>query len=133
MPLDWGKFENFSEDEFRCKCGCGQVNMDEAFMITLQRLRDLYRKPMTITSGYRCKNHPVEKSKQERGETGPHSMGKAADIAVGGRDAFSLMRAAAQFVEFTGYGFSQRGPWNSRFIHLDTVTDPPRPNIWSYR
>lgn len=130
--MNWVDYANFHEHEFRCKCGCGATEMDEGFMITLQRLRSAYGKPMTITSGYRCSNHPAEKSKQEKGQVGTHSMGKAADVAIAGADAWLLLRIAAKFPEFTGIGVSQRGPWNSRFIHLDTSTDMPRPNIWSY-
>jgi hypothetical protein len=31
---------------------------------------------------------------------------------------------------FTGIGVQQKG--SRRFIHLDVLQNPPRPNVWSY-
>jgi len=31
---------------------------------------------------------------------------------------------------FTGIGVQQKG--TGRFPHLDTLEEPPRPNVWSY-
>lgn len=132
IKMNWKDYPNFKRSEFVCRCGCGEVNMDADFIQSLQKLRSLYNKPMRITSGYRCENHPKEQAKRAKGQTGTHSMGKAADIAVAGGDAYELNRMIAQFPEFTGVGWNQTGPWNSRFIHVDTSTDTPRPNIWSY-
>lgn len=122
---------NFAYRELRCKCGrCGSDGreMDAAFMSLLQRLRDLYGKPMVITSAFRCRRHPVEAKKSA---PGAHSLGVAVDIACRGADAVEILRLAMT-LPFTGFGISQRG--NARFIHLDTGTPPslPRPMIWSY-
>ena len=132
----WDKytFPNFTPKKFRCQCGCETDNMDEGFMTSLQRLRDLYKRPMTITSGYRCSEHPIEKRKRS---PGAHNTGKAADVLVAGADAWSLMRCAAQSPEFTGIGVKQNGLIGTRFIHLDTIASGsidwiPRPTIWSY-
>jgi len=54
---------------------------------------------------------------------------------VGGHDAYRLMRLAIVH-EFTGIGVSQRGMFERRFIHLDTMEDGdhhPRPWVWSYK
>ncbi|MDT4866457.1 Peptidase M15 [compost metagenome] len=122
---------NFGYHELRCKCGrCGSDGreMDATFMGHLQQLRDLYGKPLVITSAFRCRRHPVEAKKAA---PGAHSLGLAVDIACRGADAVAILRLATT-LPFTGFGISQRG--NARFIHLDTGSAPqlPRPMIWSY-
>jgi uncharacterized protein YcbK (DUF882 family) len=120
--MDWSKYPNFSEREFRCR-HCGKQEMRPEFMEKLQALRVAYGKPMTISSGYRCPDHPVEKAKAS---PGMHATGLAADIAVSGAEAVEVLRLAlAQ--GFTGIGVQQKGA--GRFIHLDTRTQP---TIWSY-
>lgn len=123
--MDWADYPNFSESEFRCK-HCGKVDMQPAFMDKLQRLRTAYGKPMIISSGYRCPKHPVEAKKSS---PGAHASGQAADIAVQGNDAYQVLQLAMA-AGFTGIGVQQKG--GGRFLHLDTLTDPPRPNVWSY-
>lgn len=95
-------------------------------MDRLQRLRTAYNRPMRITSGYRCALHPIEIKKEV---PGAHTSGCAADIAVDGNDAYELLRLAFQ-MGFTGIGVQQKG--SGRFIHLDVLKNPPRPNVWSY-
>lgn len=123
---------NFSLAEVRCKCGrCSSTGTEisSELMDELQRLRDAYGKPITITSGYRCARHPVEIGKAELGE---HTQGLAVDIAVRGADAVQLLRLAMQ-LGFTRFGISQKGA--SRFIHLGIARPGgrlPSPAIWSY-
>jgi zinc D-Ala-D-Ala carboxypeptidase len=120
--VNWANYPNFTESEFRCR-HCGKQEMKPEFMGRLQALRDVYRKPMTITSGYRCPDHPVEKAKAE---PGMHSTGLAADVGVQGADAHELMRLAFH-LGFTGIGVQQKGA--GRFIHLDLRSAP---TVWSY-
>ena len=92
----------------------------------LQALRTAYGKPMRITSGYRCPQHPIEAKKAAPGS---HASGCAVDIGVDGQDAYRLLKLA--FVAgFNGIGVNQKGA--GRFIHLDTLESAPRPNVWSY-
>jgi zinc D-Ala-D-Ala carboxypeptidase len=123
--VEWNKYPNFKSSEFACK-HCGKVEMQPVFMDKLQQLRNAYGKPMIITSGYRCSDHPVESKK---GAPGVHTMGVAADVAVSGTDAYKLLSLAFAH-GFTGIGVNQKG--GSRFLHLDTWQESPRPNVWSY-
>ena len=124
--VNWNDYPNFTEAEFRCR-HCGKQEMRPEFMGRLQALRDVYKRPMTITSGHRCPDHPVEKAKAE---PGMHSTGLACDVGVQGADAHELLRLAMH-LGFTGIGVQQKG--GGRFIHLDCCTDGfPRPTIWSY-
>ena len=123
--MDWGRYPNFKESEFTCK-HCGKTEMDPHYMQRLQDLRRRYAKPMTITSGYRCPQHPIEAAKAS---PGPHSTGKAADVAVQGADAHRLLSLALE-MNFKGIGVQQKG--DKRFLHLDDLDQGARPTIWSY-
>jgi zinc D-Ala-D-Ala carboxypeptidase len=126
--VNWALYPNFTENEFRCR-HCGVVAMQSDFMTKLQQLRTVYGRPMTITSGYRCPQHPAEINKTT---TGAHTTGRAADIAVSGADAHDIIRLATH-LGFAGIGVQQKG--TGRFIHIDTVGDTPqqpRPTVWSY-
>lgn len=119
----------FTEEEMRCQCGCEQDGMHSEFMEKLTSLRADWGQPMTVTSGYRCPNHPIEARKTK---PGTHASGRAVDIAVQGEDAYKFLCAALGH-GFTGIGVNQKG--SSRFIHLDDLTRDegwPRPTIWSY-
>ena len=123
--MDWAFVPNFKAEEFNCS-HCGKNEMQQRFMDKLQALRNLYRKPMRITSGYRCPQHPIEAKKAQ---PGAHASGCACDVAVAGADAHKLVKLALQ-LGFTGVGVQQKGA--VRFIHLDTLEGPTRPTIWSY-
>lgn len=123
---EWAPF--FTVKEFTCK-GSGKCLMDADFMQRLYQLRDEYGKPMHVTSGYRSPEHNMEVS--DTGAGGPHTTGKAVDISISGPDAYSLLALALKH-GFTGIGVKQAGPFTGRFLHIDTITTPPRPNIWSY-
>jgi len=46
---------DFTEEEFRCKCGCGLLRMHPGFAEDLQALRSAFGRPMKVLSGCRCK------------------------------------------------------------------------------
>ncbi len=123
--MNWSLYPNFAPGEFACS-HCGKVAMQPEFLEKLQILRVAYVRPMRITSGYRCPDHPIEKAKPT---PGAHASGCAADVAVQGAQAHELLRLAFHF-GFTGIGVQQLG--GGRFIHLDTLTGANRPAVWSY-
>ena len=134
MAIDWTLYNNFSEDEFKCST-TGRCEMKADFLECLQVLRDVYGKPMRITSGYRCPlEHPNE---MHKARAGSHAYGLAVDIAVAYKDAYDLLACAIELNYFTGIGIAQKGNPATRFIHLDTATvevlgGSVRPTIWSY-
>ena len=126
--MDWSKYKNFTAKEFACS-HCGANEMQAEFMDMLQTLRLQFNKPIVITSGYRCEQHPNEINKLQRGA---HTYGCAADIAVQGADAYNLLHLAFER-GFSGIGVQQKGA--SRFIHLDNCKSGNgllRPAVWSY-
>ncbi len=62
----------------------GQDRLDPTFRAMLEGVSDSLGQDLTVTSGYRSPNHPVEARKP----TGPgmHSTGRAADISMAGMD-----------------------------------------------
>lgn len=124
--MDWSKYPNFSEGEFKCS-HTGLCDMDEAFMEILQDIRSEYGKPMVITSGYRHETHPIEARKNKPGE---HTLGACADVLIQGGDAVELLSIALDF-GISRIGVNQKG--NGRFLHLGIGGKGlPNPWIWSY-
>jgi zinc D-Ala-D-Ala carboxypeptidase len=123
--MDWKRYPNFSESEFKCR-HCGKVAMRPEFLERLQKLRTAYGRPMRITSGYRCPQHPIEAAKAS---PGAHASGLAADVGLDGKEAYKVLALAFE-LGFTGIGVNQKG--GAPFIHLDTLASSPRPNVWSY-
>ena len=126
IEFHWGKY--FNRGEFECS-HTHTCEMDQEFIDQLNILREEFGKPLTINSGYRSPEHPIEYVKQT---PGAHASGKACDISIARGDALKLIEIALK-LGFTGFGINQKG--SSRFIHLDTLEstkDRPRPTIWSY-
>lgn len=124
--INWGSYPNFSAKEFLCT-HCGSEGVQEALLVKLQAMRTEYGKPMKITSGYRCLQHPIEAKKTS---PGAHALGIAADIGVEGAEAHAVLALAMRH-GFTGVGVQQKG--TGRFIHVDIRSGQlPTPAIWSY-
>ena len=131
QEYEWSQIPNFTQKEFTCSCGCGKADMDKDFIFSLQALRTKINKSLTVTSGYRCENHPIEKAKIKAGKSaGTHALGKAVDIFIsGGLDAYRLVQIAIG--GFSGIGVNRK----NSFIHLDTATPQDgkkRPSLWNY-
>jgi zinc D-Ala-D-Ala carboxypeptidase len=120
---------HFQASELACKCGCGMLP-ERLFMDKVERLRMRAGFPMPVSSAARCPSHNAKVS--STGATGPHTTGRAIDLAVSGSRALELIRLALQ-MDFTGIGVNQKG--SARFLHLDDLPNKdgqPRPHLWSY-
>lgn len=130
---NWSEYAPFfKEEEFRCRCGCGDALMETEFMDRLYALRKEFGMPIKLSSGYRCSVHNQNVS--STGPFGPHTTGLAGDFLVSHNAAFRLTELAYQY-GFTGIGWNQKGPQAGRFVHLDCMrpsTQSPRPSIWTY-
>ena len=123
---DWKEeWKNFNLDEFKCKCGCGNVSVYSDLLDLLQTARNIIG-PIQITSAFRCNEHNDKVS--STGEDGPHTTSKAVDIHV------SNSQHRKQLIDYftnkvTGLGIAKT------FIHIDILTSdevPHRPNCWLY-
>ena len=100
---------HFNSDEFRCKCGCNKVKVDKFLLIRLEKMRIILRRPIRISSGYRCPEHNAKIGSPNS----LHMEGKAVDISI--KNALHLWQAlnAAYQCNFQGIGV------NKHFLHLD--------------
>lgn len=120
-------FKYFDRDDFKCS-HCGENQTEDAFIGSLDMLRERVGFPLIVTSGYRCPEY--NKKVSSTGLNGPHTTGRAVDLAVSHDKAYFVLQQAF-VMGFTGVGVKGHGA--SRFIHLDMITDPEkRPRVWSY-
>ena len=112
----------FNESEFS-----DFSKMDETLLYRLDKMREYYGKPISITSSYRSPDHPIEAAKRS---PGVHSRGLAVDVAaVGGTAMLELVEAAIK-AGFQRIGISRK----NNFLHVDVadVTEDKVRSIWTY-
>ena len=113
---------NFYEDEFTCKCGCGEKSVDKELLIKLQLARDEYGIPMQVTSGLRCENW---NTKMGGSDNSAHLSGKAVDIGVNSSGLrYDLVCIMLKFFKRIGIA--------KTFIHVDVDHMKSSPVIWTY-
>jgi zinc D-Ala-D-Ala carboxypeptidase len=118
------KWSEFDQPGYK---GSGETYMNRDFVKLLDELRERCGFPLIITSGYRSPEYNSVVS--TTGENGPHTTGRAVDIRCNGQTAYTILHHVFA-LGFTGIGIKQRDA--GRFIHIDTITNSPRPNVWTY-
>ena len=102
---------NFKVREFACTDGTDPIFIDSDLVDVLQKIREHFGKPVTITSAYRTPG----RNKAVGGETySQHLYGRAADIKVKGVSPAKVAAYAETVLKNTG-GI---GVYNS-FVHVD--------------
>ena len=113
--------KNFTSNELRCSC-CGDEHVQQWALDKLQAIREELGRPLSVTSAYRCENHPVESRKKK---AGTHNKGIAFDIFVGdGALRYQLISTAIKHGA-NGVGVSRS------FIHIDFRDTTPV--VWTYK
>ena len=115
---EW-RWSSFSPREMACP-KTGKLRVDCPFMDRLQALRDAYRKPITIVSGYRTPEYNAEVTRG-RSASGAHTFGRAVDIYVNDRERdVPLILQLAWTHGFTRCGLQLSAEdWR---LHLDDMT-----------
>lgn len=111
--------KNFQYKEFDChgKGCCSTTIIDEKLVEYVQRIRDHFGKPVTITSPYRCEVH----NRRVSGATKSyHMQGKAADIVVQGVSSREVAKYA-ESIGILGIGLYETSA-DGYFTHIDTRT-----------
>lgn len=81
--------QNFSREEFACKCNCGFATVDVDLLELLELIRVRFNKPVTINSACRCELHNTAVG----GSYGSkHKQGIAADIVVKDTDSYDVYK-----------------------------------------
>lgn len=124
----WDDIKYFKREEFECSC-CEVEAMRAHVVIAVDEIRRQVRKPLVVTSGYRCAHHPAEadKPKDKRGQ---HTLGLAVDIAVSsGAEAYQIVEHGIKRGA-TGIGIRRKKDGKD-FVHLDWRATTA-PVIWTY-
>ena len=101
---------NFRVREFACNDGTDPIFIDSELVTVLQKIRNHFGKPVTITSAYRTPPH----NSREGGTTySQHLYGKAADIKISGVTPKKVADYAETLLDKGGIGI-----YNT-FTHID--------------
>ncbi len=108
---------HFYSNEFDCHGSgcCSESKINEKLIEYLEKIREHFGKPVTITSPYRC---PVHNSRIGGAAGSRHSKGDAADFVVSG----VAPRVVAQYAEsigIMGIGLYETSA-DGHFVHIDT-------------
>ena len=111
---------NLKQSEIACKCGCGKNDIAPLLPHLFQKARDMFGKPILITSGCRCeKNNKLAGGKPDSG----HLRGLALDLTCKDPNEFNLAHLNHCL---TKAGFERIGLNEAkRFIHVDIDTSKP--------
>lgn len=124
--------KNFHADEFKCKDGTPvpmeyKINLIE-LATNLQVLRDVLKRKITITSGYRSPSHneALRKKGIKAAKNSAHLTAKAADIKVEG---LTPRQVKIQIEELIKRGMMKNGGIGlyATWLHVDVGT----PRRWS--
>ena len=102
---------NFKVKEFACKDGSDPIFIDSELVTVLQKVRNHFGKPVTITSAYRT---PPHNSKEGGTTYSQHLYGKAADIKVQGIAPKKIAEYAGTILK----NYGGIGIYNT-FVHID--------------
>jgi len=119
---------HFTEEEFRCPCGCETLNPNKGFLERLERARTRAEIPFPVQSGSRCDEHNedvggVDSSSHKADET---TESHAADIGCRASRARSKILTALRAVGFNRIGIAKT------FIHVDIDPALPPEVTWLY-
>ena len=114
----------FSEVEFnRCVPSCSMRDMDNDFLLLLDRVRESCGIPLILNCAYRSKEWDISKG---RNGNSSHCRGKAVDIRCNNSaTAFKIVKAAMD------NGISRIGIGNG-YVHIDSDSSLPQNVIWNY-
>lgn len=120
---------SFKVREFGCK-GSDVVLLDEELVVLLQCIREHFRKPVHITSGYRTAAHNAAVGGSKSSQ---HLLGRAADFYVEGVDVATVAAYAETLLPSRGgigrYPKDAKHPTRKTgWVHIDTRANKSR---WS--
>jgi len=117
--LKYFNYEEFDSPDIQ---GSGQL-MDPKLLDMIDKAREIYGKPIRVTSGYRTEDH---NRKVGGVDSSSHLKGLAIDVAcVRSNDRFEMLTALIEV------GFNRIGVAGT-FIHVDIDKDKSQNVIWTY-
>ena len=114
----------FTESEFnRCTPSCSMKDMDNDFLLLLDKLREKCGFPLVISCAYRSKEWDLKKG---RSGNSAHTRGKAVDIRYNSSStAYAIVKNAMELgIKRIGVG--------KNFIHIDNDDSLPQNVLFNY-
>ena len=119
---------HFTEQEFRCNCGCETLNPNRGFLERLERARIRAEIPFIITSGSRC---PIHNKDVGGIDSSTHEATDEIESHAGDVDARGSRQRGTILASLRAVGFNRIGIAKA-FIHVDIDPTKP-PNVtWLY-
>lgn len=120
--------ENFSYDEVRCPCGCGNANISKDLMNDLQVIRTALGEPLTVNSAVRCPEYNKTVGGVEDSEHVPMPLqrpGEGIDIACSNSELrWKLIYLGMLIFKRVGNG--------DGFVHFGVRDTKPQRVLWNY-
>lgn len=122
-------FHPASDPKLLCTCRhpeCDRRSVNQETLDLAQIARDIYGKPLTVTSGGRCPHHQ-EEAKKANPKSGDHPEGNGIDIACDGSNRGLLVKAGIDA------GFNAIGVAKT-FVHWGRRPELPEGHlvVWTY-
>lgn len=119
---------NFVSKEFECRClkDCGNQYVSEELLNRLQSVRDEMGCPITVTSGFRCREHQEHlRGSGIKTATGisTHELGIAVDVQVAPSKMDKLYSILEKYFKSIGVART--------FFHVDLRNDKEK-RRWKY-
>ena len=133
---------NFKPEEFKCECGGKYCNgypsyMKQVELKHIQSIRDMYKKPITVTCGLRCKTYNSKCNGSI--ENSLHLTGYAIDFYQPGvTDTLTNRKLSINKIKtlpnhhytygngINSYGYSVIAPYMGNALHTDTNKPPKK-------
>ncbi len=119
--------ENFSYDEVRCPCGCGNANISKELINKVQVIRSALEVPLIVTSGVRCEDYNREIGGDEDSEHVPNTFRAGEGIDLKCEDSefrWKLIGLGMLIFKRVGVG--------DGFVHFGIRPTKPQRVLWGY-
>ncbi len=120
-------FNPNTDKKLLCTCGhaeCDKRSVNQETLDAIQRVRSDYGRPMNITSGGRCSNHPNEVHKSKPGD---HQKCFAVDVA------YKTTLERNKLMVLAGRHGATRVAFGKSFVHMAwTPTSDKSVPTWEY-
>ena len=127
MTISTKNFNPRTDPKLCCTCGspdCDKRSVDQITLDSVQLVREDYGRPISITSGGRCSNHPDERRKAKPGD---HQKCKAVDAE------YETVLERNKLMVLAGRHGATRVAFGKNFVHMAwTKTDDKSVPTWEY-
>lgn len=116
--ITWDNITKFKKEDFTCKCGCQQNNMDLKLVRLAEDISDYFGQNVVITCGSRCQKH--NDSLPGSSPNSLHIQGKAIDFYVEGIPKSEVLKRTHELVSTGKARFTYTNDTNmGNAVHMD--------------